>query len=153
MTRLLAIALSFLATPLFADDITVTDAYARASRPGAPTGAMFMTIHNAGEAADRLIGAASPAAQMVELHTHIEEAGVMKMRPVEDGMEIPAGGMHALERGGDHVMLMGLTQSFEDGATVPLTLVFEKAGEITLDVIVDNAREQGQHGMMHGKSN
>lgn len=150
MTRIFALVLSLAATPMFAGDITVEDAYARASRPGAPTGAMFMTIRNSGEMADRLLGAESPVAQMVELHTHIDDNGVMRMRPVEQGIEIPAGGDHMLMRGGDHVMLMGLTQSLEDGASVPLTLIFENAGEITLAVTVDNSRDQGQHGMGNG---
>lgn len=150
MTRILAFALVLAATPLFAGDITVEDAYARASRPGAPTGAMFMTIRNSGEMADRLLGAESPVAQLVELHTHIDDNGVMRMRPVEGGLEIPAGGEHMLMRGGDHVMLMGLTQTLEDGATVPLRLIFENAGPIALDVTVDNSRGQGQHGMGHG---
>ena len=153
MKNTLALILTLAATPLFANDISVEDAFARASRPGAPTGAMFMTIHNAGDASDRLISAASPVAKLVELHTHIEEGGVMKMRQVEGGFEIPAGGMHALARGGDHVMLMGLTQSLENGDTVPLTLIFENAGEMALEVTVDNDREQGQHGMQHGKKN
>lgn len=140
MRHSLTAFLLVLGTPLFAGDITVDDAYARAASPNAPTGAMYMTIRNAGRTADRLIDVRSPAAQMVELHTHIEDAGVMRMRPVEDGLIIPAGGEHQLARGGDHVMLMGLTQSFWDGTTVPLTLVFETAGEITLDVPVDSAR-------------
>ena len=150
MTRILALVLSLAATPLFAGDIVIEDAYARASRPGAPTGAMFMTIRNSGEIADRLLAAESPIAQIVELHTHIDDNGVMRMRPVEEGLEIPVGGEHRLMRGGDHVMLMGLTQSLEDGASVPLTLIFENAGEITLDVTVDNSRDQGKHGMGHG---
>ena len=92
----------------------------------------------------------SPVAQLVELHTHIDDNGVMRMRPVEGGLEIPAGGEHMLMRGGDHVMLMGLTQTLEDGAIIPLTLIFENAGPIALDVTVDNSRGQGQHGMGHG---
>jgi copper(I)-binding protein len=143
MDRIIALALTLAATPLFAADITVEDAYARASRPGAPTGAMFMTIRNAGDTTDTLIGVGSPVAQIVELHTHIEADGVMRMRPVEGGLEIPAGREHQLARGGDHVMLMGLTQSLVNGETVPLTLIFEKAGEIPLEVTVDNDREQG----------
>lgn len=143
MTRLAALAVILAATPLFAGDITVEDAYARTSRPGAPTGAMFMTIRNTGNAADTLVGVTSPVARMVEVHTHTETDGVMRMRPVADGLEIPAGGEHRLARGGDHVMLMGLTRPFVDGETVPLTLVFRTAGEISVEVIIDNDREQG----------
>ena len=138
-----ASAVLLAASSAFANDISVDDSYARASRPGAPTGAMFMAITNAGTEADRLTGVSSDVAQMVELHTHIEEDGVMRMRPMANGIEIPAGETHMLERGGDHVMLMGLTRDLNNGDTVPLTLIFEKAGEISLDVVVDNARQQG----------
>ena len=147
MRVLLAAAVGLFSTPLFAGDIMIDDAYARASRPGAPTGAMFMTIMNHGAEDDTLVAAASPVAKLVELHTHIEEDGVMKMRPVEEGFEIPAGGMHMLQRGGDHVMLMGVTETLENGDMLPLVLTFEKAGEVTLEVMVDNDRDQGKHGM------
>lgn len=152
MLRILTITACMFATPLIAADISIDDAYARASRPGAPTGAMFMVIRNDADTADRLLAVASPVAQLVELHTHIEDGGVMRMRPVEDGIEIPAAGTHALERGGDHVMLMGLTQSLDDGTTVPLTLTFEKAGEVQIDVVVDNERNQSAPGMAEGKA-
>ena len=64
----------------------------------------------------------------------------MRMRHVEDGFEIPAGGTHALERGADHVMFMGLTGGFADGETVTVTLTFENAGDITIDVPVQRDR-------------
>lgn len=151
MKTLITLFLTFAALPALSADITIEDAYARGSRPGAPTGAMFMTINNAGDHADRLVSVASPAAQIVELHTHIEEDGIMKMRPVEDGIPIPASGTHVLERGGDHVMLMGLTLPFETGASVPLTLTFEGAGEKQIEVPVDNDREQGRHDKTGGE--
>ena len=149
MKRILAAALCLAATPLWAADIAVDDAYGRTSRPGAPTGAIFMTIVNTGETPDRLVAAASPAARVVELHTHIEEDGVMKMRPIEGGIELAAGESRILQRGGDHVMLMGITETLDDGDVIPLVLTFEEAGEIALDVVVDNDREQG-HGTAHG---
>jgi copper(I)-binding protein len=128
-----------IAAPAFAD-ITVSDAYARASTPMAKSGAAFMTITNTGEA-DRLIGVESDAADRVELHTHISDAnGVMKMTHVEEGFEIPAQSTHLLERGGDHVMFMGLTAPFEEGKTVHVTLTFEKAGPVEVDIPVDLAR-------------
>lgn len=146
MFRSTAVALCCLASPLFAEGIIIEDAYARVSRPGAPTGAIFFTIYNTSVEPDRLVGVASPVAQMVEIHTHIDENGIMKMRPVEDGLAVPAGGTRELKRGGDHVMLMGLAQTLEDGATVPLVLTFERAGELVLDVQVDNDRHQGMDG-------
>ena len=151
MKTVLSLILAFASTPLFAGDIEIHEAYARVARPGAPVGAMFMVIYNNGETDDRLVSAASPVAKKVELHTHIEDNGIMKMREVEGGFPVPAGGHHELARGGDHVMLMGLTETLENGMAVPLTLVFESAGEMQFDVIVDNDRQQGQHGMGHGE--
>jgi hypothetical protein len=111
-----------------------------------------MVIENTGDTDDRLVAAATDAAERVELHTHIENTdGVMRMVEVKDGFPIPAGGSHALKRGGDHVMLMGLTGPLEQGATVPLTLTFEQAGDLTLDVVVDNARMPAGHGHATGQ--
>ncbi|MDU8909951.1 copper chaperone PCu(A)C [Aestuariicoccus sp. MJ-SS9] len=125
-----------IAMPAWAD-IVITDAYARSAMASAKTGAAFMVIENTGDEDDRLIGAASDAAPMVQLHTHIADAnGVVKMRHVEDGFVIPAGGTHVLERGADHVMFMGLAGGFAEGPTVTVTLTFEKAGDITIDVPV-----------------
>ncbi|MFU8777213.1 MAG: copper chaperone PCu(A)C [Roseovarius sp.] len=148
------LAATALAAPALAQEIHVLDTYARSASPTAKTGAAFMLIENIGDADDRLIGATSPAAQKAELHTHIEEGGVMKMVHVEEGFAIPAGETLVLQRGGAHVMMMGLTESFEQGKIVPLTLVFEKSGEIVVDVPVDLARKPDQgHGHGHGAGN
>lgn len=136
-----------MAAPAFAE-IRIDDAYARAATPNAKSGAAFMLIHNDGEA-DRLVSARSDAAARVELHTHLEDNGVMRMVHVEEGFDLPADGMIALERGGKHVMLMGLTAPMLQGESVTLTLVFEKAGEIVVDVPVDLER-QDRGGMQHG---
>ncbi|WP_108259086.1 copper chaperone PCu(A)C [Mangrovicoccus ximenensis] len=152
-TFILSAGLSVLSAAASAGEISVHDAYARASTPMSASGAAFMVIENAGSAPDRLVSAASPAAERVELHTHLQDAnGVMRMTEVEEGFEIPAHGRHALARGGDHVMFMGLTRPFEDGAMVPLTLTFEKAGEIAVEIPVDLQRGPGQmqHGMPGG---
>ncbi|WP_170572770.1 copper chaperone PCu(A)C [Ruegeria atlantica] len=138
-----------LATTAFAQDtIAVDDAYARSSGKTAKAGAAFMMIQNAGESDDRLIGAKSDVAARVELHTHeIDDVGVAKMVHVEEGITIPAGETHMLKRGGDHVMFMGLTAPFEHGATVPVTLIFEHAGEVEIEVPVDLERQdKGGHG-------
>ena len=145
MKNILTAALLLAGSAAFAGEITVDDSYARVARPGAPTGAIFMVIQNAGETADTLIGAASPVAKRVELHTHIEKDGVMMMRPIEGGIEIAADGSHTLQRGGDHVMLMGLTEKLEDGMTVELTLSFENAGDVVISVPVDSARGQANN--------
>lgn len=140
MTRLLATVLaSLVSLPALAGEIVVSDAYARFSNPQA--GAAFLTIENASDIDDRLLEVRSDAARRAELHTHHEdEGGVMRMRPIEGGIEIPSGARHSLARGGDHVMLMGLVHPIADGDSVPLVLVFEHAGEIALDVPVDQDR-------------
>jgi periplasmic copper chaperone A len=123
----------------------IHDAYARMS---SMSGAVFFIIHNNGTVDDRLIGARTDIAQKAELHTHVEDAnGVMSMAEIEGGIALPAGEMHVLERGSDHVMLMGLTADLKDGDTFPLTLIFESGQEVTLEVPVDNARMPG-NGMM-----
>jgi len=141
-------AVTTLATslPAIAADIMIDDAYARSS---AMSGAAFMMIHNHGDANDRLIGVASPAAKVVQLHTHKEDSnGVMKMMHVEEGFALPADGMIKMQRGGHHVMFMGITEPFEQGKMVPLTLTFENAGEIEIEVPVDLER-QPMHGGGH----
>ncbi|MFZ7090315.1 copper chaperone PCu(A)C [Primorskyibacter sp. 2E233] len=144
-----ALALA-VATPALAD-ITVSDPYARSSMPGAKTGAAFMVIANDSAEDDRLIDARSDIAAKVELHTHIANGeGVMRMIHVEEGFVIPAMGEHALARGGDHVMFMGLNQSLEQGETVKVTLVFEKAGEIDVEIPVDLERQPMHGGMGQG---
>ncbi len=122
--------------------ILIEEAYARVSSPNAKTGAIFFEVENHGETADRLVDVKSDVAARVQLHTHKEgDNGVMQMLHVPEGFAIPAGGHHQLKRGGDHVMLMGLHQGLSDGDTVPLTLVFEQAGEVMLEVTVDLNRK------------
>lgn len=161
-TLLAATAAAAFALPAQAE-IAVTDAYARVSTPMAKSGAAFMVIENTGAEEDRLVAAASDIAARVELHTHKADAnGVMQMLEVTEGFAIPAGGSHALARGGDHVMFLGLNRSLAHGDVVTVTLTFEKAGEITLDVPVDLERKpmhgatgegamQHGHGHMHGQ--
>lgn len=130
--------------------IEVHDAYARSSGAAAKSGAAFMVLHNHGDTDDRLVAASSPAAERLELHTHIATAdGVMKMREIEGGIEMPAGSEHAMARGGDHVMFLGLTAPFEQGEMIPLTLTFEKAGDVEIEVMVDLERMPAGHGMKH----
>lgn len=145
-------AAALIAMPAFAGDIMINDAYARASGMNAKAGAAFFQIMNHSTEDDRLISAKSDVAKRVELHTHKEIAdGVMKMMEVEEGFPIAAGGMHALKRGGDHVMFMGLNAPFVDGETLTVTLVFEKAGEMTVEIPVDLNRNPMGGGMQHGK--
>ncbi|MGB3281155.1 MAG: copper chaperone PCu(A)C [Pseudorhodobacter sp.] len=146
--------LAMVSAPLaFAGDITITDPYLRVSGAMATSAAAFMTIENSG-AEDRLIDVHSDLAKKVELHTHLEDAnGVMKMVHVAEGFVIAAGEKHMLMRGGEHVMFLGLNSVPVQGDTISLTLRFEKAGDMTIDVPVDNERAAGKGaGMMdHSK--
>ena len=99
-----------------------------------------MTIENTGSE-DRLTSARTAAAMRAEIHTHQQDAnGVMKMIHLEDGLTVASGESVTLKRGGDHVMLMGLTAPLEQGGSIDVTLTFEKAGEVTVAVPVDLTR-------------
>ena len=105
-----------------------------------------MTIENTGDTADRLLDAASEVAARVELHTHIDDGnGVMQMRQIEGGLDVPAAGHHMLTRGGDHVMFMGLNRDFVNGDSISVTLTFEHAGEVVVEIPVDNDRMPTGH--------
>ncbi len=130
--------------------IMVKDAYARSTNP--KVAAAFMDLMNHSSADDRLVSASSKAAKRVELHTHKETDGVMKMIHLEEGFALPEGEKTSLERGGKHVMLMGLVEPLSQGDTIEVTLTFEKAGEVTVTIPVDNERKAAKaaHGHKHG---
>ncbi|AJE45582.1 copper chaperone PCu(A)C [Celeribacter indicus] len=148
-TLLAGLSALALAAPALAD-ITISDAYARSAGAMAKTGAAFFTIGNDGDAPDRLVAAHSEVARVTELHTHKDMGdGVVKMMPVPEGFEVPAHGTHALARGGDHVMFMGLDGPLEQGDTVTVTLTFETAGDITVEIPVDLERGAGEAMPQH----
>lgn len=121
--------------------ITIGHPWSRAA--GANTnGAAYMTLRNTGREADRLVSASTPIARTVELHTHVRDGDVMRMRPVRD-IAVPAGETVRLRPGGLHVMLIGLTEPLRQGATVPLTLRFESAGEATVQLEIQAAGARG----------
>jgi len=121
--------------------ITIGHPWARAA--GANTnGTAYMTLRNSGAQPDRLVAASTPIARTVELHTHIRDGEVMRMRPVAD-IPLPAGQTVHLRPGGLHVMLIGLTEPLRQGATVPLTLRFERAGEVTVQLEIQAAGARG----------
>ena len=144
----LAFGLSLvLAAPARAETIAVEDAYVRAATPASLSAAAFMVLRNLGEEDDRLIAATSEAAARVSLHSHSAgDDGVMRMREIEGGIALPAGGAHVMARGGDHVMLMGLVAPLAQGGEVVLTLTFERAGAVEVVVPVDHARKPGREG-------
>jgi hypothetical protein len=117
-------------------DLSLTGPFTRATLPSAMAGGGFLAITNNGAEADRLVAAASPVAKMVQLHEMKMEGDQMKMARKEDGIEIPAGETVMLAPGGLHIMFMGLNTQFVEGETVPVTLTFEKAGTVEIDLQV-----------------
>ena len=141
-TLVAAMAILLAGPGLAHDGVHIHDPYARIT--GA-TGAVFFEIENHSDSAERLIAVASDVAEKVEMHTHSETAdGVMQMLAVPEGFPIDPLMSHALDRGGDHIMLLGLTRDLKDGDTFTLTLTFEHAGVVTVEVPVDNARKPGK---------
>jgi copper(I)-binding protein len=139
--------------------ITVEQPWSRATPKGAMTGAVYMTLDNKSGTADRLTGASSDVADKLQIHEMKVENGIMQMREVPDGLPIPAGGSVVLKPGSYHVMLIGLKKPLTAGEKFPLTLTFEKAGNISVTVPVqamgamqDKGGMNGMGGMQDGKS-
>jgi copper(I)-binding protein len=124
--------------------IEVVQPWARAS--GGTTGAVYLTLKNGGNVDDKLVAASTPAADKTELHSMRMEGDVMKMRPVHE-IPVKAHGSAELKPGGLHVMLMGLKAPWKEGDKIAVTLKFEKAGEVNLEVPV-LAVSAGQPGAM-----
>ena len=130
----IALALLLVATATQAQ-VQVDQAWARATPPGAPVAGGYMTIRNKGAAPDRLIGASSSAAAKVELHVHIKEGEVMKMRQVP-AYDVPANGSFELKPGGAHLMFVQIARPFKEGEKIPVKLKFERAGEVSVEFVV-----------------
>jgi periplasmic copper chaperone A len=145
MKRLLLLLL-FASTPALAQ-VQIEQPWTRATAPGAQVAGGYMTIRNAG-AADKLISVSSPAAAKVELHVHINDNGVMKMREVPGGYDIPAKGAFELKPGGAHLMFMDLKTPLKEGDKVPVKMKFEKAGEVSAEFQVGGlgASSMPMHG-------
>lgn len=120
--------------PRAATTITLSDVRARASAPGAPNGAAFLTLTNAG-APTALVSASASVSDTVELHTHIEVDGVMQMRAVPS-IPLMQGRDTVLRPGGLHIMFIGLKAPLEEGQSFPLTLTFADGSTTTVDVPV-----------------
>jgi|APTNR8051073442_1049403.scaffolds.fasta_scaffold00846_6 copper(I)-binding protein len=129
-------------------DITIKDPWARAT-VGAGAGAAFLSIDNAGARPDRLVSASSSVAKTTELHTHVRDGEVMRMRRV-DAIEVPAKATTTLQPGGLHIMFLGLTEPLAAGRSLPLTLRFAEAGETSVTVEVKDVGAMSQDAMDHG---
>lgn len=123
------------AEPVKAGAIEIDAAFARASPKVARAGAGFMVLKNTGTEADRLVAAQSDVARTTELHTHINDNGVMRMRQVE-AIDVPAGETVNLQPGGLHVMFMNLNDPLVEGTSFPVTLRFERAGDVVVTIPV-----------------
>ncbi|GMG83217.1 copper chaperone PCu(A)C [Paralimibaculum aggregatum] len=148
----LAAALLAAATPALAHEFTlgalvIDHPWARPNLPNRPAAA-YVEITNGGETADRLLAASSPAFETVELHTMEMADGVMKMMRVE-AVELPAGATVALAPGRHHMMLFGAAGNFRPGDSFPMTLSFEAAGEIEVEVKVEMKPSSEMHGGGH----
>jgi len=113
--------------------IHISQPWARATPKGASAGAAYMTITNKGTTPDRVSCASSNASAKCQIHSMTMDNGVMKMRPVEGGLEIKPGETIALKPSGFHIMLTNLKNPLEQGKTVEATLQFEKAGTVKVE--------------------
>lgn len=150
----LAAAVSALALPAMAEDykigsLEITTPWTRATPPSARTGGGFMNITNKGATADRLVSARSSASDKVEIHEVQMDGSVMRMRELAKGLDIPPGATVMLKPGGYHIMFMELKAPIAKDAKVPLTLVFEKAGSVDVQL---NAEAMGAMPQGHGKN-
>lgn len=127
--------------------LAISGAFARATLPGAPVAGGYLTIANHGQTDDTLVGARSPAAGDLQLHTMRVVDDVMQMYEMEDGIPLPAGETVSLKPGGLHIMFMQLSQPFVAGESVAVTLTFAVAGEVTVSLDVRGA---GAMGADHG---
>ncbi|MFZ1681904.1 MAG: copper chaperone PCu(A)C [Rhizobiaceae bacterium] len=146
-----------LAHEVKAGDLTINHPWARATAPGAPVSGGYMTITNSGTAPDFLVGGAADFAAKVEIHEMVMDGDVMKMRPVEGGIEVPAGGSVELKPGGLHVMFMGMKKQLVPDTYEKATLVFRNAGEVAVEFAVEEMKmpqmDHSAHGAQSGQQN
>lgn len=157
MKKLFAAALAFTVLTGFAQahefkagDLEIHHPWAKATLPNQPVGGGFMEIVNTGSEPDRLVSGSAGFAGEVQIHEMEMNDGVMKMRQLADGLEIPAGATVKLEPGGLHIMFMELSEPLKEGEMKEATLTFEKAGDVSVEFAVQSARP-GEGGMDHSK--
>lgn len=129
-----------------AGNLEITMPWTRATLEGQPAGGGFLTIENKGAEADKLLSASSPLTPMVQVHEMKMDGDTMKMAELTDGLEIPAGAKVELKPGSYHIMFMDLKTGIKEGDAVKVTLKFEKAGEVEVEL---PAQAAGTKEMMH----
>jgi len=133
-------------------DLQIEKPWARATPPGAAVGGGYLTIRNKGAAGDRLVGVTSTASARMEIHEMAMEKDVMRMREVK-GVDIPANGSVEFKPGGYHLMFVELKAPLKQGAKVPVTLRFQKSGELKAEFSVEPAGADAgaaSHATKHG---
>jgi copper(I)-binding protein len=131
-----------------AESVSANEPFVRMAPPGMTNTGAFMVLMNADSKDHKLVKADSPVAKAVELHTHTNEGGVMKMRPVKD-IEIKAKGEAVLKPGSLHVMLIGLKQELKEGDNVPITLTFEDGSSKKVEAPVRKIQTEMKMEMKH----
>lgn len=133
-----------------AGDLVVSEPWSQELPPNAPTVAAYFVIHNTGESPDRLLSVETPVAEKAELHEHVMQGDLMKMQQVPS-VAVPAKGDLTFAPMAYHVMLLGLKDRslLADGKQFPLTLTFEKAGKVEVDVSVQKAPPMAGHAHKH----
>ncbi len=127
--------------------LKITDAWTKAMLPGQPVGGGFLSVENKGAEADKLLSVSSGVSPDVQIHEMKMEGDVMKMRELEEGLDIPAGAKVELTPGGLHLMFMAMKEPFMEGGKIKIKLKFEKAGEVEVTLPVGPANAKGA---MHG---
>ena len=136
MAAMAALSTAALAQAGQSGGLAVQHAWSRETAAGQSVGGGFMTITNSAATADRLLSGTSPVAAEVQLHTMSMDGGIMRMRRVEGGIAVPAKGTLELKPGSYHIMFMGLKRPLRKGERFPVTLRFQRAGNVTVQVSV-----------------
>ena len=148
----LKVAATAAAAPAYRVGALVVEApWSRATPGGAKVAGGYMRITNAGTETDRLVGGSLPAAARFAVHEMSMQGEVMRMRPLETGLEIKPGATVELKPGGYHIMFMDLTEPLKEGQTLKGTLLFERAGAVTVEYAVRGiaARGEAEHRHAH----
>lgn len=131
-----------------AGELDITHPWARPLPPVATVGVTYFTVTNKSDTDDVLLSAESPVAEAVEMHTHVKEGDMMKMRKLQE-LVVPAQGKLTLAPGGHHLMLMNLKNVPVEGERFPVTLHFKQAGSVEVEVAVDAKPEENSDHQSH----
>ncbi len=132
--------------------LTIEHPHIPATVKAAPVAAGYLIIKNNGSEDDRLLNVSAGFSAKQQIHSMTMVEGVMRMRPLKDGVAIPAGGEISLKKGGNHLMFMKLSEQMQAGELRDVTLIFEKAGEVKIGMIVIDPEDLEDEGEPEGHS-